>query len=118
MTMTALDLYALTGIASGGIPIEIDVPLRLSEAGIIGALGWFPERRGPGDSIPQGTFLARLASKRARVAAVCGRMTRQEVRQYSRVLLLLTCHELFESRGRNMSHLWWLPYFRRFDIRV
>ena len=92
MTMTPLDLYALTGIASGGIPIEIDVPLRLSEARIIGALGWFPKRCGFGDSIPQGTLLARLASERARVPTAGGRMMRHEARQYSHFLLLLTCH--------------------------
>ena len=92
MMMTPLDLYALTGIASGGIPIEIDMPLWLSEAGIIGALGWFSERRGPGDSVPQGTLLAHLASERARVAAAGGVMTGHEARQYARVLLLLTCH--------------------------
>ena len=56
MTMTPLDLFALTGLASGGIPIRIDVPLRHSEAGIIGALGWYPERRGAGDGIPRVPF--------------------------------------------------------------
>ena len=50
--MTPLDVFALTGIASGGISIRIDVPLRLSEAGLGGALGWYPERRGAGDGVP------------------------------------------------------------------
>ena len=115
MTMTPLDVFALTGIASGGIPIRIDVPLRLSEAGVVGALGWYPERRGAGEGIPQGTLLLRLASERARVEAAGGVMTRQATRQYARIILLLACHELFESRGGNVVHLWWLPFLRHFD---
>ena len=115
MTMTPLDIFALTGIASGGIPIRIDVPLRLSEAGLLGALGWYPERRGAGDGVPQGTLLGHLAQERARIDAVGGVMTRRETRQYARTFLLLVCHELFESRGGNVVHFWWLPFLRHFD---
>lgn len=59
----APDLFALTGIASGDVPIVVDIPLRLSEVGIISSLGWFPEMRGPGDSIPQGTLLVHLVGR-------------------------------------------------------
>ena len=74
-----------------------------------------PREAWAGDNIPQGVLLARLASERARVDAADGVMTKQETRQYARVLLLLTCYKLFESRGGNTAHLWWLPYLRRFD---
>ena len=112
--MTLLDLFALIGIASGGITIDIDVPLCLSEVEIVGDRGWFPERCKAGDNIPQGVLLARLASERDKVATG-GVLTREETRQYAQVLLLLTFHELFESRGGNTAHLWWLPYLRYFD---
>lgn len=32
-----------------------------------------------------------------------------------RVLLLLTCHDLFEERGGDTAHLWWLPFLRDFS---
>ena len=115
MTMTPLDVYAFTGIASEGSTFRIDVPLQLSEVGIVGALGWLPVKQGPGDTIPQSTLLTRLASERERVAFVGGQMTRQEAHLYARIFLLLRCQEMFESHGEDTTHRWWLPYFSYFD---
>lgn len=39
-----LDLFALTTMAFGGVPIVISLPLKLSEVGIMSSLGWYPER--------------------------------------------------------------------------
>ena len=40
MTMTPLDLYALTGIPAGGQPIKVSPMVRISEEGVEAALGW------------------------------------------------------------------------------
>lgn len=65
----------------------------------MGSLGCFPERRGPGDSIPCGTLLVPFARERTRVATAGGFMTRHEAYQCAWVLLLLTCRDLFEAQG-------------------
>ena len=103
--MTPLDLFTLRGIPSGGISILIDVPLRLSHVGVRASFGWTPERRNPGVNIPRGTLISRLAFERICVAAVGGHMTRQAARQYARILLLLTCHDVFEAPGGDTTHL-------------
>lgn len=40
MTLTPLDLFALTGIPTGGLPIDLSPATRISEAGVEAALGW------------------------------------------------------------------------------
>ena len=40
MTMTPLDLFALTGIPAGGCPIEVSPMVWISEEGVDATLGW------------------------------------------------------------------------------
>ena len=64
MTMTPLDLFALTGIPTGGQPIEVFSAIRISEEGAKATLGWRPGSVG----IPHFFLIERRRMERHRTA--------------------------------------------------
>lgn len=114
MTLTPLDLYALTGLPFGARSIEVNSALRLTVMGVQESLGW-TAITDVGGILSRGSLVAHLTSENQRIFLLNGHMTRREIRQFSRCLLLLMCHDCFQARGSEVVQHWWLPFLRYFN---
>ena len=112
MTMTPLDLFALTVIPAGGRPIEMSPMIRITEAGIEVALGWFPGST----SVPHGALIKRLRRESLRTASGGVQLTHRAVRQFARTMILMLIQECFVARGGDEVGLLWLVLLQDFSI--
>ena len=109
MTLTPLDVYALTGIPVGGLPIQIERESYLSDAAIRNALGPGLLPDGSGRSFRLSKLKKHL-EKRSKDMS-----TELLIRQYARTLMLFVLG-LLCANGGEVVHSWFLSYLMDFTV--
>ena len=76
MTLTPLDLFALSGIPTGGQPIKVSPTVRISEEGIEATLRWHFRSVG----VPHAFLIERLHVESHRIVIGRVQLTHREIR--------------------------------------
>lgn len=112
MTLTPLDLFALIGIPSGSQPTEVLPSMRIFEEGVEAPLGWSFTTA----DVPHTVLIEGLRVESHRIATGQVQLTRPEIRQFARAMIMMLIQDCFVARGGDNVGLYWLVLLRDFSI--